>query len=156
MWTPSQNQCRGHIFKALSHLSISMFFIQTVQPRAPTPCSPTQVRCQLWMSASNSDVLPHYSQWQVKGESHGNRTLAAFFLKKEKKKGFSFNCNIVLLPAAISLLSEGDIVCEPNWSFRRHLNPRLCSKSPPRTSNADFLFFLMPVFMALTCVTIML
>lgn len=48
----------------------------------------------------------------------------------------------MLLPAAISLLSEGDIVCEPNWSFRRHLNPRLCSKSPPRTSNADFLFFL--------------
>lgn len=59
------------------------------------------------------------------------------FLKR-KKKGFSLNCNIVLLPAAISLLSEGDIVCEPNWSFRRHLNPCLCSKSPPRTSDADF------------------
>lgn len=141
MWTPSHNQYSGHIFKVLSHLSISVFFIQTVQPRAPTPSSPSQVRCQLWMSASNSDVLPHYAQWQVKGESHGNRTLAAFFLKK-KKKFFFLNCNIVLLPAAVSVLSEGDIVCEPNWSFRRHLNPRLCSKSLPRTSDADFFFLL--------------
>lgn len=56
------------------------------------------------------------------------------------KKGSSFNCNIVLLPAAISLLSEGDIVCETNGSFRRHLNPLLCYKSP-RTSIAGVLGF---------------
>lgn len=56
------------------------------------------------------------------------------------KKGSSFNCNIVLLPAAISLLSEGDIVCEANGSFRRHLNPLLCYKSPC-TSIADVLGF---------------
>lgn len=33
-------------------------------------------------------------------------------------------------------------MCEPNWSFRRHLNPRLCSKSPPFTSDDDFFFLL--------------
>lgn len=137
MWTLWQNQHSGHIFKELSHLSISMFFIEKVQPRCPTPSSPLRLgvnfECQP-VTRMSSPIIPS-DRWKENPMETGHYQPS--FLKR-KKKGFSFNCNIVLLPAAISLLSEGDIVCEPNWSFRRHLNPRLCSKSPPFTSYGDF------------------
>lgn len=88
VWTPTQNQYGEHIFKELSHLSISMFFIQTVQPRSPTPNSPLRLgvifECQP-VTRMSSPIIPS-DRWKENPMETGHYQPS--FLKEKKKRDF--------------------------------------------------------------------